>query len=98
GSLLESTGGGCVWFDYNNDGLPDLYVVSGKPLGEGIHPYPLMKQPDIAPHNHHYKNKGDGTFTDVTERASVAAIIFGMAAIADDYDNDGFVELFVASY
>ena len=98
GSLLESTGGGCVWFDYNNDGLPDLYVVSGKPLGEGIHPYPLKKQPDIAPHNHLYKNNGDGTFTDVTERAGVAANIFGMAAIAADYDNDGFVDLFVTSY
>ena len=41
GSLLESTGAGCVWFDYNNDGFPDLYVVSGKPLEDGIHPYPL---------------------------------------------------------
>ena len=37
GSLLESTGSGCVWFDYNNDGFPDLYVASGKPL-EGGYP------------------------------------------------------------
>lgn len=98
GSLLESTGGGCVWFDYNNDGRPDIYIVSGKPLGEGIHPYPLKKQPEVAPHNHLYKNTGDGTFTDVTEQAGVAANIFGMAAIAADYDNDGFVDLFVTGY
>jgi hypothetical protein len=98
GSLLESTGGGCVWLDYNNDGFPDLYVVSGKPLGEGIHPYPLKKQPDVVPHNHLYKNNGDGTFTDVTDQAGVAANIFGMAAIAADYDNDGFVDLFVTGY
>ncbi len=45
GSLLESTGGGCVWFDYNNDGLLDLYVASGKPLEEGMHPYPLKQPP-----------------------------------------------------
>ena len=98
GSLLESTGGGCVWFDYNNDGWPDLYIVSGKPLGEGIHPYPLKKQPDVAPHNHLYKNNGNGTFTDVTDQAGVAANIFGMAAIAADYDNDGFLDLFVTGY
>ena len=98
GSLLESTGGGCVWFDYNNDGLPDLYVVSGKPLGEGIHPYPLKNPPQVPPHNHLYRNNGDGTFTDVTEQAGVAANIFGMAAIAADYDNDGFVDLFVTGY
>ena len=50
GSLLESTGAGCVWFDYNNDGLPDLYVASGKPLGEDMHPYPLRQPPaDAAP-------------------------------------------------
>ena len=98
GSLLESTGGGCVWFDYNNDGLPDLYVVSGKPLGEAIHPYPLKKQPGTPPHNHLYKNNGDRTFTDVTDQAGVAGNIFGMAAISADYDNDGFVDLLVTGY
>jgi enediyne biosynthesis protein E4 len=98
GSLLESTGGGCVWFDYNNDGLLDLYVVSGKPLEGDIHPYPLKKAPEIAPHNHLYRNNGDGTFTDVTDQAGVAANIYGMAAIAADYDNDGFVDLLVTGY
>src|SRR5205807_6334402 len=43
GSLLESTGSGCVWFDYNNDGFPDLYVSTGKPLEGSIHPYPLKR-------------------------------------------------------
>lgn len=98
GSLLESTGGGCVWFDYNNDGLPDLYVVSGKPLGPGMHPYPLKEPPLVAPHNHLYRNNGDGTFTDVTDAAGVAANIYGIAAIAADYDNDGFVDLLVTGY
>jgi len=98
GSLLESTGAGCVWFDYNNDGLIDLYVVSGKPLPGAIHPYPLKQPPAIAPHNHLYKNNGNGTFSDVTDNAGVAANVYGMAAIAADYDNDGFVDLFVTSY
>src|ERR1700757_1171647 len=98
GSLLESTGGGCVWFDYNNDGLPDLYVVTGKPLEDGMHPYPLKQPPAVLPHNHLYRNNGDGTFTDVTDQAGVAANIYGMAAIAADYDNDGFVDLFVTGY
>jgi enediyne biosynthesis protein E4 len=98
GSLLESTGSGCVWFDYDNDGFPDLYVASGKPLVDDIHPYPLKKKPEPAPHNHLYRNNGNGTFTDVTERAGVAANIYGMAAIAADFDNDGFVDLFVTGY
>jgi enediyne biosynthesis protein E4 len=98
GSLLESTGAGCVWFDYNNDGFPDLYVASGKPLDDGIHPYPLKQVPAVPPHNHLYRNNGDGTFTDVTEKAGVAANIYGMAAIAADYDNDGLVDLFITGY
>ena len=38
GSLLEGTGAGCVWFDYNNDGLARLYVVNGRPLDDSMHP------------------------------------------------------------
>jgi hypothetical protein len=40
GSLLEGTGAGCVWFDYNNSGLPSLYVVNGRPLDDSMHPHP----------------------------------------------------------
>src|SRR5215469_16720355 len=98
GSLLEGTGGGCVWFDYNNDGKPDLYVTSGRPLEDGMHPYPLKQKPEVLPHNHLFRNDGNGKFTDVTEQAGVAANIYGMAAIAADYDNDGHGDLFVTGY
>jgi hypothetical protein len=98
GSLLESTGAGAVWFDYNNDGLMDLYVVSGKPLAKGIHPYPLRKAPAAPPHNHLYRNDGKGHFTDVTEQAKVGGDLFSMGAIAADYDNDGHTDLLVTGY
>ena len=98
GSLLEGTGAGCVWFDYNNDGLPDLYVLSGRPLDDSMHPYPLKVKPNPLPHNHLYRNNGDGTFTDVTEQAGLAPDLYSIAVTAADYDNDGFVDLLVTGY
>ena len=98
GSLVESTGGGAVWLDYNNDGLLDLYTVSGRPLDKSLHPYPLRTPPAEMPHNHLYRNNGNGTFTDVTARAGVATDLFGMGAIAADYDNDGRTDLLVSGY
>jgi hypothetical protein len=98
GSLVESTGAGCVWFDYNNDGRPDLFVVSGRPLGAGMHPYPLRKPPSTPPHHHLYRNDGNGRFTDVTESAGVAGQSFGFSAVAADFDNDGFTDLLVSGY
>jgi hypothetical protein len=98
GSLLESTGAGCVWFDYNNDGKPDLFVTSGRPLEKGMHPYPLRKAPAVPPHNHLYRNDGNGKFTDVTEQAGLTGGGFSFAAIAADYDNDGLTDLLVTSY
>jgi len=98
GSLLEATGGGCVWFDYNNDGLLDLYVVSGKPLEDSMHPHPMKVKSDPPPHNHLYRNNGDGTFTDVTDQAGVAPDMYSIAVTAADFDNDGFVDLLVTGF
>ncbi|HVZ83453.1 MAG TPA: CRTAC1 family protein [Terracidiphilus sp.] len=98
GSLLEGTGAGCVWFDYNNDGLPDLYVVNGRPLDDSMHPHPLKVKPNPPPHNHLYRNNGDGTFTDVTEQAGLDPDMYGIAVTAADYDNDGFVDLLVTGF
>src|SRR5512147_2551597 len=82
GSLLESTGAGCVWFDYNADGRPDLFVSTGRPLEKGMHPYPLRKAPETPPHNHLYRNDGNGKFSDVTDQAGVAGDGFSFAATA----------------
>ena len=90
GSLLEGTGAGCVWFDYNNSGLPSLYVVNGRPLDDSMHPYPLKEKPDPLPHNHLYRNNGNGTFyrCDGARPGSIR-ICIRMAVTAADYDNDG---------
>ena len=98
GSLLEGTGAGCIWFDYNNDGLPDLYVVNGRPLDDSMHPYPLKDKPNPPPHNHLYRNNGDGTFTDVTDKAGLNPDMYAVAVTAADYDNDGYEDLLVTGY
>jgi len=98
GSLLEGTGAGCVWFDYNNSGLPSLYVVNGRPLDDSMHPHPLKVKPNPAPHNHLYRNDGGGHFTDVTDKAGLNPDMYGMAVAAVDYDNDGHVDLLVTGY
>ena len=98
GSLLEGTGGGCVWFDYNNSGRPSLYVVSGRPLADSMHPYPLKSKPNPPPHNHLYRNDGNGHFTDVTAESGLDPDMFGIAATAADYDNDGYQDLLVTGF
>lgn len=98
GSLLEGTGAGCVWLDYNNSGLMSLYVVNGRPLDDSMHPYPLKEKPATPPHNHLYRNNGNGRFTDVTEKAGLNPDMYSMAVAAADYDNDGNEDLLVTGY
>ena len=98
GSLLEGTGAGCVWIDYNNSGLPSLFVVNGRPLDDSMHPYPLKEKPATPPHNHLYRNDGNGHFTDVTQKSGLASDMYAVAVTAADYDNDGFVDLLVTGY
>lgn len=98
GSLLEGTGAGCVWFDYNNSGLPSLYVVNGRPLDDSMHPFPLKEKPSTPPHNHLYRNEGNGHFTDVTEKVGLNPDMYSDAVAAADYDNDGHEDLLVIGY
>ncbi len=94
-SIMEATGSGCAWFDYNNDGLLDLYVVSGRYL-EGVTKF---SQPDgVDATNHLYRNNGDGTFTDVTAQAGVGGKGFGMGVTVGDYDNDGYEDIYITNW
>src|SRR5690349_19998671 len=64
--VLEVNGSGVCWFDYNNDGYMDLYLVNGATIEE------LQgKAPPGKHHNYLFRNNGNGTFTDVTARARV---------------------------
>lgn len=86
---IETMMGGVAVFDYNNDGLLDIFFTNGTAISS------LEKtNPDY--HDRLFRNNGDGTFTDVTESAGLKGIGYSMGVAAADYDNDGFVDLYVA--
>ena len=85
--LIETTGTGVAALDYDGDGWLDIFLVNGTTL-EG---FPKGQEPT----NHLYRNRGNGTFEDVTVRAGLAASGWGQGACVGDYDNDGRDDLFV---
>jgi enediyne biosynthesis protein E4 len=88
--LPETTGAGCAFFDYDNDGWMDVYLVNSGRC-DFYEPNPPLK-------NALYHNNRDGTFTDVTDKAGVAGGGYGMGAAVGDYDGDGFPDLYVTQY
>lgn len=88
--LLETTGCGVAFYDYDNDGWLDIFLVNGWRL-EG---FPKGQ----APVCHLFKNNRDGTFTDVTLKAGVARSGWGQGVCIGDYDNDGYEDLFITYY
>ena len=88
--LPETVGAGCAFLDYDNDGWMDIYFVNSGPADFFTPPTPLK--------NALYRNNGDGTFTDVTDKAGVAGGKFGMGVSAADFDADGFVDLYITNY
>ena len=85
---IETMTGGVALFDYNNDGLLDIYFANGAKL-------PGMDKSDPKYFNRLYRNNGDGSFTDVTLAAGVQGTYYAMGVAAADYDNDGHQDLFV---
>lgn len=95
--LVESMGSGAAVFDFNNDGLLDIFLVNGAALAD---PMPPGSQPDKTDPrfwNRLYRNNGDGTFTDVTVSAGVRGSGYGMGVAAADYDNDGHTDLYITN-
>jgi len=88
--LLETTGCGVAFYDYDNDGWLDIFLVNGTRL-EG---FPAGQEPT----NHLFKNNRDGTFTDVTAKAGLRRSGWGQGVCIGDYDNDGFDDLFIAYF
>jgi hypothetical protein len=88
--LLETTGCGVAFYDYDNDGWLDIFLVNGWRL-EG---FPAGQEPT----SHLFKNNRDGTFTDVTAKAGLIHHGWGQAVCVGDYDNDGFDDLFVSYF
>jgi tetratricopeptide (TPR) repeat protein len=85
--IADMMGGGVALFDYDDDGWLDVYLIDGCAL-----PYDRRSPPRP---NKLYRNRGDGTFEDVTERAGVGGRGYGMGCVVGDYDNDGHDDLFL---
>ena len=96
--LIETMGAGVALFDYDNDGRLDIFVVNGAPLTDPTPKgaIPLKTGPQYW--NRLYHQKPDGMFEDVTEKAGLEGVGYGMGVAVGDYDNDGNEDLYVTAY
>ena len=88
--LPETSGAGCAFLDYDNDGWMDIYLVNSGKSDFYTPPKPLR--------NALYRNNRDGTFTDVTEKAGVAGNGYGMGVAVGDYNGDGLPDIYVTQF
>ena len=88
--LPETMGGGVAFFDYDNDGDQDLLFVNSMT-------WPWRQQPATPATSKLYRNRGDGSFEDVSEATGMAFALYGMGVATGDFDGDGFVDVFVTA-
>jgi len=94
-NIIESVGGGAAWLDYDQDGFMDLYMANGN-FHERLSDQEF--EPEKVFTNHLYRNKGDGTFEDVTQKANVGDTGYGMGVTVGDYNNDGYPDLYISNH
>jgi enediyne biosynthesis protein E4 len=88
-NMVEMMAGGLAVFDYDGDGLPDIFFTNGAPL-------PSLRKQSPKDWNRLFRNLGGLRFADVTDAAGVRGVGYATGAAIGDYDNDGRVDLFVA--
>lgn len=99
--VIETMCGGVAVFDYDNDGLPDVFFVNGGRLDDPVKAAPRFSRRDPTYWNRLYRQNKDGSFTDVTEKAGLhleSDENYGMGVATGDYDNDGFTDIYVTNY
>ncbi len=96
--LIETMVGGVAMLDYDSDGWMDLFFVNGALLEDPMPPGKAPDKSDPRFWNRLYHNNGDGSFTDVTEKAGLQGHSYGMGVATGDYDNDGHPDLYVTNY
>jgi hypothetical protein len=95
-NIVEGTGGGACFFDYNNDGLQDIYFITGVWTRSVNDNEGRELRGKLSARL--YRNNGKGAFTDVTGTAGVGSKVYASGCSAADYDNDGFVDLYLLNY
>src|SRR5713101_6346163 len=96
--LPETMGAGVALFDYDNDGRLDIFLVNGAPLADPTSKGSIPQKTGPKYWNRLFHQKQDGTFEDVTEKAGLQGVGYGMGVAVGDYDNDGFEDLYVTAY
>ena len=96
--LIETMGSGVALFDYDNDGRLDIFFVNGAPITDPTPKGTVPQKSGPKYWNRLYHQKADGRFEDVTQKAGLQGVGYGMGVAVGDYDNDGFEDLYVTAY
>ena len=96
--LIETMGSGVGLLDYDNDGRLDLFLVNGAPFADPTPKGTIPQKTGPQYWNRLYHQKADGSFEDLTEKAGLQGVGYGMGVAVGDYDNDGYEDLYVTAY
>jgi len=93
-NIIESSAGGASFLDFDKDGFIDLFLSNGT----WIDGFSIGEKPSEQSHNHLYRNRGDGTFEDVSRKAGIDDSFYTMGSAIGDYNNDGYPDIYLCNY